>query len=591
MSTVNKLSYLNDTKSLLRTSLNKFGSSILSTDTFRSYDTKLNEIYDKLPKITQSGAGFTLENVQNGQVDDFKMNGTDLEQDTTTGKNLCGIPNQTFNHNGVDVTIQDGEITLNGTCNSSTVKNIEPVVPIILNGDYTLNIIYIEGTLSGNPNFNIRKADNQEYINGIPLETQNKFKLFNFTSDTSVIYGLYAPNGTVFSNFKMKIQLISGTEADYNFEPYTGGIPSPNPDYPQDIKVVENRQVVTDKGKNLFNFGIRSRNQNGITTNYNFSQAIINGTTTTANSIVGFATKISKYSISLGTYSAGSYVFKFEKVSGNLTYPSGASEIHIRNSNDTTIFKNIVNSETTNYTKSFALEQETELFIQWFVNESNWTFTDYICRFMIISDTDSATDYEPYYEPVSYNIDLQLANIYLAKMPNTDYKNRIYKNNGNWYFEENVKNIVLDGSEEWVNWSNQELTNTILVGTKIIDNISNVDYIGMSNYFENSSTSIWTTDEQKMQINSTGENKIRFRINKTIANNYNSFKTWLSTHNVIVWYPLATPVTTQITNTTLINQLEALYLHTGTNIITISNDNNIIPEIEITRLKELEKLA
>ena len=82
MSTANKLSYLNDTKSLLRTSLNKFGSSILSTDTFRSYDTKLNEIYDKLPKVTQSGVGFTLTPVQNGQVDDFKMNGVDLEQET-----------------------------------------------------------------------------------------------------------------------------------------------------------------------------------------------------------------------------------------------------------------------------------------------------------------------------------------------------------------------------------------------------------------------------------------------------------------------------------------------------------------------------
>lgn len=73
----------------------------------------------------------------------------------------------------------------------------------------------------------------------------------------------------------------------------------------------------------------------------------------------------------------------------------------------------------------------------------------------------------------------------------------------------------------------------------------------------------------------------------TIAN----FKTWLAENNVVVWYVLANPVTTQITNTTLINQLEAISVHTGTNIITISNSNNIIPEIEITRLKELEKLS
>lgn len=441
MSTVNKLSYLNDTKSLLRTSLNKFGSSILSTDTFRSYDTELNDIYDKLPKITQSGAGFTLENVQNGLVDDFKMLGVDL--------------------------IQDGE---------------------------------------------------------------------------------------------------------------------PSPDYPQEIKVVEGRQVINVKGKNLFNFGIRSRNQNGITTNYNFSQAIINGTTTTNDSIVGFSTKISEYSISLGTYSAGSYVFKFEKVSGNLTYPSGASAILIRNSNDTTIFKNNVNSETTNYTKSFTLEQETELFIQWFVNESNWTFTDYICRFMIISDTDSATDYEPYYNPASYNIDLNLENIQLAKMPNTDYKNRVYKNNGNWYFEENVKKVVLDGSDN-EDWANH-------LKTKILSISRDHTFIIMCNYFKPTTNSSWVSNDDSYRgmcssLNTVGQIKFMPLEDMTL----NEFKTWLSTHNVEVWCQLDNPVTTQITNTTLINQLEVISVHTGTNIITISNDNNIIPEIEITRLKELEKLA
>lgn len=579
-----KLTYLNTTKTMLKDSLNKFGSSILSTDTFRSYDTKLNEIYDKLPKVTQSGAGFTLSNVQNGQVDDFKMIGVDLEQDTTTGKNLLNISDITSG-NGIKNN-NNKSITLNGNITSTSFTLTNPIT-LKANATYIMSLTNND-TNAGDSTFILRNGN----TNKMSIYFKNLVSNAPFTPtediiiDTLRIYN----SGVTFNNYTFSIQLEEGSSST-SFEPYTGGIPSPNPDYPQEIKVVEGRQVVTDKGKNLFNFGIRSRNQNGITTNYNFSQAIINGTTTTNNSIVGFSTKISEYSISLGTYSAGSYVFKFEKVSGNLTYPSGASEIHIRNSNDTTIFKNKVNSETTNYTKSFTLEQETELFIQWFVNESNWTFTDYICRFMIISDTDSATDYEPYYEPSSYNIDLQLENIYLAKMPNTDYKNRIYKNNGNWYFEENAKKVVLDGSEEWTHWTNQELTNTILVGTKIIDNISNVAYIGMSNYFENSSTSIWTTDEQKMQINSTGENKIRFRINKTIANNYNSFKTWLSTHNVIVWYSLATSVTTQITNTTLINQLEAISVHTGTNIITISNSNNIIPEIEITRLKELEKLA
>ena len=441
MSTANKLSYLNDTKSLLRTSLNKFGSSILSTDTFRSYDTKLNDIYNKLPKVTQSGAGFTLSDVQNGQVDDFKMNGVDLEQSET-----------------------------------------------------------------------------------------------------------------------------------------------PTPENPQEIKVVEGRQVITDKGKNLLKLREISGTNNGITISYDEATQVytFNGTCTQDNTT--FPLSNNEINFTNGITKSITYW-----VNGSCS--EYCSIRHYDSSYSSSCTYSILNISSTNNkiekTSNASFVCPARMTSIKFNNNS--VANNLQIKIMVTDDEN--TDFEPYYEPVSYNIDLQLANIYLAKMPDTTYKNRIYKNNGNWYYEENVKKIVLDGSEEWTYWTNQELTNTILVGTKIIDNISNVDYIGMSNYFENSSTSIWTTDEQKMQINSTGENKIRFRINKTIANNYNSFKTWLSTHNVIVWYPLATSVTTQITNTTLINQLEAISVHTGTNIITLSSNNNMTPQIEITRLKELERLT
>ena len=39
------------------------------------------------------------------------------------------------------------------------------------------------------------------------------------------------------------------------FEPYVGGIPSPNPDYPQDMQVVTGEQTVNIHGKNIFNGG------------------------------------------------------------------------------------------------------------------------------------------------------------------------------------------------------------------------------------------------------------------------------------------------------------------------------------------------
>lgn len=47
------------------------------------------------------------------------------------------------------------------------------------------------------------------------------------------------------------IQLASSTDESY--EPYTGGKPSPNPDYPQEINSVVN-PVIKVCGKNLFDF-------------------------------------------------------------------------------------------------------------------------------------------------------------------------------------------------------------------------------------------------------------------------------------------------------------------------------------------------
>jgi hypothetical protein len=58
------------------------------------------------------------------------------------------------------------------------------------------------------------------------------------------------------------------------------------------------------------------------------------------------------------------------------------------------------------------------------------------------------------------------------------------------------------------------------------------------------------------------------------------FKTMLGTTNLVSYYVLATPTTTEITDTTLINQLEELYIakskENQTNISQINNDLGFI---------------
>ena len=81
--------------------------------------------------------------------------------------------------------------------------------------------------------------------------------------------------------------------------------------------------------------------------------------------------------------------------------------------------------------------------------------------------------------------------------------------------------------------------------------------------------------EYGASINATQGLRIR---NKDITNK-TDFNTWLSTHNTTVYYALATPTDTQITNVDLITQLEALasaQMKAGqTNIISSGTPPNL----------------
>ena len=79
--------------------------------------------------------------------------------------------------------------------------------------------------------------------------------------------------------------------------------------------------------------------------------------------------------------------------------------------------------------------------------------------------------------------------------------------------------------------------------------------------------------------NMTG-GRIQIRIDNTIANDVSTFKTWLSTHNTTVYYVLATLTNTEITDQTLIAQLDNFKKAKSYNNQTnISQENNDLPFI------------
>ena len=148
-----------------------------------------------------------------------------------------------------------------------------------------------------------------------------------------------------------------------------------------------------------------------------------------------------------------------------------------------------------------------------------------------------------------------LGNIKLFQLG--EYQDYIYKRNGNWYKHQVIEGYIFTGAESWQVTSAQEMTDTIYLSSNILDGFLVDTFNGvMSDRFV-SVNNLTNNDVQGIEI-TTSERNIRLRIDKTIATDSATFKTWLSNNNVTMYYPLQTPIDVLITDTNLIEQLESV---------------------------------
>jgi hypothetical protein len=247
MSTAEKLTYLNTTKTLIKDNLNLGGANI-SNEPFRVYSSKLIDIYkdflangtdtlwNNWNKVNGTGENLTLNNTIKGKMKiDLKGN---TSQYSTTGKNLLKLKNTTSG--GLTTTLNsDGSISVSGTATGSVAYLDTGESASISAGALALSI---QSTLS----VPLRMA----FYNGstgIGTMTigAGKTSTTNTFSQEITNYNIYLYNlveGTTY-NFTIKPMLESGSSASA-WEPYTNGA-SPNPDYPQDIHTVSGDNTLT----------------------------------------------------------------------------------------------------------------------------------------------------------------------------------------------------------------------------------------------------------------------------------------------------------------------------------------------------------
>lgn len=251
---------------------NKVDIASLKTET----SSLKEDISTKITKFYASSQGEThLADSDNGKIMDMMLYGKS-EQKQYSGKNLLNATLQTTTQNGVTCTNNgDGTYTINGTATSDTLFHIGyfifekdtkyKIVGCPQGG--SLNTLYrLDGSLNAN----------SDTGNGIVYSGDG-----NKRNARIVVF-----NGATVNNLLFKPMITTDLTATYDdFEPYTGGIPSPNPDYPQEIKSVVNPTVKVC-GKNLFKATLGNVTANGITCTANSDGTyILNGTCTVSTAL------------------------------------------------------------------------------------------------------------------------------------------------------------------------------------------------------------------------------------------------------------------------------------------------------------------
>lgn len=162
------------------------------------------------------------------------------KQNTTEGYNILNF--NVMQDSRVTVN-DDGTITINGTSNGFIIE-FEPII-VEQGKTYSTYIELVEGSYTAPNRTGLMSPLGKG--NWILDGVQDIFT----TQENINRHTIWCAENAVYNNAKFKIWVYEGTETK-PFEKYTGGQPSPSPDFEEPIEVMQGRQVVTIESKNKF---------------------------------------------------------------------------------------------------------------------------------------------------------------------------------------------------------------------------------------------------------------------------------------------------------------------------------------------------
>ena len=506
---------------------------------------------------TESGSFITLNDViQNAPMSLTQIKGNATQQ-TYSGKNKIDGANPT-DANLATASLSDNVITI-----SSTATNTTPYARWVIDNLSANDVVRYSSVIMDSNGQVILQYDNKgswatittsakQYTDGTTPAT---YSWTNTVGTTKVRFLLYAnktiPTGDSSSRYKNTILTVNNS--DLSYEQYVGGIPAPNPQFPMPISTVTGEQTVGVTGKNLATLATSAtKTVGGLNFTTDGGYININGTAT-SNANFYFD------SFKLPTNDTATFSID---VSGYTDKPSSNSAVILQSSPDNSNWSSastiwLLSGDP----KSATITLDSSLYyrVRFYVTASS-VFTNATIKVQL--EKGSATTFEPY-QGQSQTIDL--GSIELAKIGT--YQDYIWNDNGTWKVHKETGKVVYDGSETWNVGEGGGIRRYITPNdATMIQEAGRHDIL--SDYYSYGASG-----------NRTGAGFVNggrlYLYWGTMSDDVNTFKTWLSTHPTTVFYQLETPTTTEITDSTLLEQLEHIYqLYGGLNNISIVGAGN-----------------
>ena len=459
---------------------------------------------DASDTVSGDGSDIALDGTAEAPFNVLRHKGN-ATQTTYTGKNLVGLahsPAQNQVLTSVTISNQtDDSVTL--TAQNATYACLHLYYNVKA-GTYTASL----KSSTTDTSFTPRAAIYKSGINVVSGINQTTSKTFTLNEDAMIDIRLFASADTASSRAVTfyDFQLEAGSSPS-PFEPYVGNLPSPSPDYPQDIQVVTGESTVKITGKNLFD-------DSTLYHGYYMPSAPY-------NKLADEKYRTAEIELKAGTYTfscdlENCYILRLFADGENITINTAKNSHTFTTTTDGRVMVCFRNTSTSTITQDVKCQLELG---------------------------GQATDYEEF-KGQSYVI--PFGDTYLAKIG--DYADEPVKVDGAWYIRRAIGKVAATDFNNSSNLSGGGVR--YYTPNEYGGKSSTQEVLTMSSHF------IGCSHANRGAALNTAYVNGNMGVSMDTTMTLNQFKTWFANNNVDLYYVLATPTDEAITDQDLIDALD-----------------------------------